>query len=149
MEKESIFDNKNFASNLEHEPFSMCLLTVLLKSVLIFSMSFFASSHDILLYVMMSYNCLWHSLTMSDLSALIGPKFLSVSLVHILTFLFLINTLSDLFSVSKRMLMASLVFQQKLFTAVYFVGGKNLFLRQNVLFFSKLLVFILIQKKIL
>ena len=33
--------------------------------------------------------------------------------------------------------MASLTFQQKLFTAVYSVGGTKLFLRQNVSFFSK------------
>ena len=128
MENESIFDNK--------------------KSVLIFSMSCLACSHDILQYVMMSYNCLWHCLITSDLSVLIGPKFLSVSFIHILVFRFLISTLSDFFSlldkfcfsfmsVSKRTLTASLTFQQKLFSAVHSVGGTKLFLRQNLQFFSK------------
>ena len=138
MEKESIFESKNFASKLEHDPFSDCFFTIFLKSILIFSMRFFASSHVILLYVIMSYSCLWHSLITSDLSALIGPRFLSVSKTQTFTFLFFINKLSDLFSLldkfcfsfmsfSKRKLIASLTFQQKMFTAVYSVGGTKLF----------------------
>ena len=92
----------------------------------------------------------------SDLSVLIGPRFLSVSLM-LISFRFLINTLSDFFSffdkfcfsimsVSKRVLMASLTFQQKLFTAVYSAGGTKLFLRHFFFVSQKPLALIPIQR---
>ena len=147
MEKESIFESKIFASKLEHDPFSMCFLTIFLRSIFIFSIKSFACPHVILLYVNISYNCLWHSLMTSDLSALIGPRFLSVSLTQTLTFLFFINikrffSLLDRFcfsvmSFSKRILIASLTFRQKIMNCHILRKETKLFLRRKNLFFSK------------
>ena len=106
-------ESKNFASKLEHEPFSECFLTIFLKSILIFSMRFFASSHVILLYVIMLYSCLWHSFITSDLCALIGPRFVSVSFTQTFTFLFFINKLSDLFSLLDNFVFLLYLFQKE------------------------------------
>ena len=93
----------------------------------------FSFSHEILLYVIMSYSCLWHSLMTSDLSD--GSQFFIKMLSD--HFSFLDKYCLFLMSFSKKKLIAFLTFQKKMFTAVNSVGRTQLFLSRNLFFFIK------------
>ena len=100
-------------ARFEHEPLSLCFRIIFCRSNFIFSMCFLASSHEILLHVMKSYNYLWHSFMTSSLSVLISPRLLSVSLTQTFTFRFLIKILRALFFIFRQILFFCCVFFKK------------------------------------
>ena len=72
-----------------------------------FFINSFISSKDSFEYVVTSYNCLFHSLITSDLSAFAGPRFLSVSLMTWTRFFSVTKVWSALFSFLHRLVVES------------------------------------------